>query len=148
MFYLHLFTTPNHKTRIYWIIRSLMVFFILFYMTNLPVAIWPCVRRSRIWTPTEAGHCINYKAVFITSGTINAVADFVLLILPVSQVRWQQMSRQKTLGLSSIFIISLLYVKTLRSSIDTSWLADGKTTKVRASAASCDSTPTSLAPAV
>ena len=124
MFYLHLFTTPNHKTRTYWIIRSLMVFFMLFYLTNLPVAIWPCVPRSRLWTPTEAGHCINYKVVFITLGTINAVANFFLLILPISQIRWQHMSRRRKIGVSFIFIIGLLYVNTLNLSMDGNWVAD------------------------
>ena len=148
MFYLRLFTTSNRKSRILWIIRSLMVFFMLFYMANLPVAIWPCVPRSRLWTHTEAGHCINYKTVFITLGTINAVADFVLLILPISQVQWQQMSRRREIGVSSIFMMGLLYVKTLSKRTNKTLVADRRTTKVRASAVSCASTPTSLAPAV
>ncbi|KAK0514360.1 hypothetical protein JMJ35_002977 [Cladonia borealis] len=107
MFYLHLFTTPNRKTRIYWIIRFLVVFYMLFYLANLPITIWPCVPRSRLWTPTEAGHCINYKAVFIVSGTINVVADFILLILPITQLQRQQISRRRKTGVSFIFIIGL-----------------------------------------
>ena len=148
MFYLHLFTTPNRKTRIYWTIRFLIGFYMLFYLANLPITIWPCVPRSRLWTPTEAGHCINYKAVFIISGTINVVADYILLFLPITQVRRQQMSRRREIGVSFIFIIGLLYVKSLNSSNNKTQVADKEKIKVRASAASCSSTPTFSAPAV
>ena len=148
MFYLSFFTNPSRKTRIYWTIRFLIVFYMLFYLANLAITIWPCVPRSRLWMPTEAGHCVNYKAVFIILGTINVVTNSILLILPITQVRRQQMSRRRAIGVSFVFIIGLLYVKPLNSSIDTNCAADKKTTKVRASAASCSSTPTSSAPAV
>ena len=111
MFYLRLFTTPNCRTKTYSIIRFLMVFYMLFYLTDLPIAIWPCIPRSKLWTPTEAGNCINYRTFFLISGIINTVADFSLLILPITQIRWQQMSRRRQSGVSCVLIIGLLYVK-------------------------------------
>ena len=118
IFYLRLFTTPNCRTKTFSIIRFLIVFYMLFYFTNLFIVIWPCVPRSRLWTPTAIGQCVNFRALFITSGTINTVADFILLILPITQIGRQKISRRRRIGVSVLFIIGLLYVKPLNLNID------------------------------
>ena len=124
LFYLPLFTTPNCRTKTYSIIRFLIVFLMLFYLTNLLIAIWPCIPRSKLWTPTKTGNCVNYKTLFITSGTINTVADFVLLLLPLTQVQRQPISRRRGIGVTFILVLGLLYVMTLNSSKDETKVAN------------------------
>ena len=88
----------------------MILFNFLFYLANLPVEIWPCVPRSKLWTPTEPGHCINNEEVFVAGGTINVVSDFTILLLPIVEVWRLQMSTQRKLGVSAVFATGLLYV--------------------------------------
>ena len=88
----------------------MILFNFLFYLANLPVEIWPCVPRSKLWTPTEPGHCINNEEVFVAGGTINVVSDFTILLLPIVEVWRLQMSTRRKIGVSAVFATGLLYV--------------------------------------
>lgn len=101
---------PGGRTRTYWIIQSVILFNFLFYLANLPVEIWPCVPRSKLWTPTEPGHCINNEEVFVAGGTINVISDFTILLLPIVEVWRLHMSTQRKIGVSAVFATGLLYV--------------------------------------
>ena len=101
---------PSGKNRTYWIIQGVILFNFLFYLANLPVEIWPCVPRSKLWTPTEPGHCIKNEEVFVAGGTINVVSDFTILLLPIVEVWRLHMSTQRKIGVSAVFATGLLYV--------------------------------------
>lgn len=88
----------------------MILFNFLFYLANLPVEIWPCVPRSKLWMPTEPGHCINNEEVFVAGGTINIVSDFTILLLPIVEVWRLHMSTQRKIGVSAVFATGLLYV--------------------------------------
>ncbi|CAD6591223.1 MAG: hypothetical protein ASARMPREDX12_005038 [Alectoria sarmentosa] len=98
---------PSGKTRTYWIIQGVILFNFLFYLANLPVEIWPCVPRSKLWTPTEPGHCIKNEEVFVAGGTINVVSDFTILLLPIVEVWRLHMSTQRKIGVSAVFATGL-----------------------------------------
>ena len=105
---------PGGKNRTYWIIQGVILFNFLFYLANLPVEIWPCVPRSKLWMPTEPGHCINNEEVFVAGGTINVVSDFTILLLPIVEVWRLQMATQRKIGVSAVFATGLLYVYACR----------------------------------
>ena len=88
----------------------MILFNFLFYLANLPVEIWPCVPRSKLWTPTEPGHCIKNEEVFVAGGTINVVSDFMILLLPIVEVWRLHMSKERKIGVSAVFATGLLYV--------------------------------------
>lgn len=98
---------PGNRNRTYWIIQGVILFNFLFYLANLPVEIWPCVPRSKLWTPTEPGHCINNEEVFVAGGTINVVSDFTILLLPIVEVWRLQMATQRKIGVSAVFATGL-----------------------------------------
>lgn len=98
---------PGGKNRTYWIIQGVILFNFLFYLANLPVEIWPCVPRSKLWTPTEPGHCIKNEEVFVAGGTINVVSDFTILLLPIVEVWRLHMSKERKIGVSAVFATGL-----------------------------------------
>lgn len=56
------------------------------------------------------GHCINKRALDLSSAYFNLVADLFILLLPQRVIWTLQMSRQRKIGVSSIFSVGILYV--------------------------------------
>ena len=109
LLYLRLFV-PHGRTKTWYTIQGLIIFNALFYFANLPIEIWPCVPREKLWMPTKPGHCINNEAVFVAGGSINMVSDFAILAIPIVTVWRLQMSQRKRIGVCAIFACGILYV--------------------------------------
>ena len=99
----------RNKTKTWWIIQSVIMFNALFYIANLPIEIWPCIPRRKLWMPSIPGSCINNEAVFVAGGSINMVVDFMILAIPIVSVWRLKMSIRRRIGVSAIFATGILY---------------------------------------
>ena len=85
--------------------------FVLAYSLVQTIAvIFHCVPVQAAWNPRVQGKCINVNAVFITMGVLNAITDFVTLILPMPILWSLQMPRAKKVQVMLIFLLGGLYV--------------------------------------
>lgn len=84
----------------------------LFYLANIPVEIWACVPRRKIWQPTLPGHCLNNDAVLITGGVVNVVTDWAILLIPLFWIGRLQMPLVKKIGVLAVFATGFLHVST------------------------------------
>ena len=105
---------PGAKNKTYYLIHLLIWLNLLFYIANVPIEIWPCIPRRKIWAPQTPGHCLDNEQVFVAGGSVNMVSDFAILILPIVSVSRLQMSWRKKVGVSAIFAAGFLYVLFLK----------------------------------
>lgn len=84
----------------------------LFYLANIPVEIWACVPRRKIWQPNLPGRCINNDAVLITGGVVNVVTDWVMVLIPLFWIGRLQMPLLKKIGVLAVFATGFLCVST------------------------------------
>lgn len=104
---------PNGRSTTYYTIHVLIWLNLFFYIANVPIEIWPCIPRKKLWTPSLPGHCLNNERVFVAGGAINVVSDFAILLLPVVLISRLQMPLKKKIGVSAIFATGFLYVSPL-----------------------------------
>lgn len=102
---------PGTKT--YYAIHFIIWFNMLFYLANLPVEIWACVPRRKIWQPTLPGHCLNNDALLITGGVVNVVTDWAILSIPLFSIGRLQMPLLKKIGVLAVFATGFLQVTPL-----------------------------------
>ncbi|KAL9127418.1 MAG: hypothetical protein Q9217_003714, partial [Psora testacea] len=94
---------PSGKTKTYWAIQAVILFNLLFYLANLPIEIWPCIPRRKLWNPLLPGHCINNEMVFVAGGAINMISDFLILLIPIVSIWRLKMPVKKRIGVCAIF---------------------------------------------
>lgn len=109
LLYLRIFVIAS-GTKTYYTIHFIIWFNMLFYLANLPVEIWACVPRRKIWQPTLPGHCLNNDAVLITGGVVNVVTDWATLFIPLFSIGRLQMPLLKKIGVLAVFATGFLQV--------------------------------------
>lgn len=107
LLYLRIFV-PSGRPKFYYIVHFVIWFNLLFYIANLPIEIWSCIPREKIWDPLLPGHCINNELVFVAGGIINVISDFTILALPIFSIWHLQMPTQRKVGVSAVFATGLL----------------------------------------
>ena len=105
--YLRIFV-PNHAGKIYYIVQFIIWLNLLFYIAATLVLIFICMPRKKIWEPSTPGRCVNIGIVVITTGAINVISDFSILVLPLSSIWGLQMPRKRKIVLSAVFATGLL----------------------------------------
>jgi hypothetical protein len=70
--------------------------------------IFQCHPREKIWNPLIPGSCVDVRASFIFTASVNLVSDIMLLVLPIYFVLQLQMSLNRKIGISAIFASGLL----------------------------------------
>lgn len=109
LLYLRIFVIAS-GTKTYYTIHFIIWFNMLFYLANLPVEIWACVPRRKIWQPTLPGHCLNNDAVLIIGGAVNVVTDWAILFIPLFSIGRLQMPLLKKIGVLAVFATGFLQV--------------------------------------
>ena len=105
--YLRVFV-PNHAGRLYYTVQSIIWLNLLFYIADTLVEIFTCIPRKKIWEPATPGRCVNISILVITTGAINVISDFSILVLPLSSIWGLQMPRKRKIALSAVFGTGLL----------------------------------------
>ena len=62
-----------------------------------------CTPRQKQWNPTIPGHCTDKHQAGVFSGSINALSDSLILILPLPLICRLQMSSKKKWWLLAVF---------------------------------------------
>lgn len=73
------------------------------------VLIFSCRPIAKSWDFTiTTGTCVNRPAVYISTGALNVVTDFLILLLPLPMIRGLQMPLRQKLLLGAIFSVGSL----------------------------------------
>ncbi|TGO32560.1 hypothetical protein BHYA_0306g00030 [Botrytis hyacinthi] len=104
--WIHIFGTAGR--RFTWICYTLGTINVLTYFIAITVDSSACKPRAAWWDITIQGHCINTKNLPIATGTINAVVDVFILLLPQGIIWRLHMSRDKKIGVGLVFAVGLL----------------------------------------
>lgn len=105
--YLRIFV-PNHAGKLYYTVLLIIWLNLLFYTATTLVEIFTCMPRKKIWEPSTPGRCVNTGFLVITTGAINVISDFSILMLPLSSIWGLQMPKKRKIALSAVFATGLL----------------------------------------
>ena len=105
--YLRIFV-PNHAGKLYYAVQFMIWLNLLFYIAVTLVGIFTCTPRKKIWESSTPGRCVNTNVLEITTGTINVISDFSILMLPLNSIWRLQMPRKRKIALSAVFATGLL----------------------------------------
>ncbi|KAI9825722.1 MAG: hypothetical protein M1826_006906 [Phylliscum demangeonii] len=101
LLYLRIFA-PTARMR--WAIIGCITF-IAAYTTAVEVgSIFGCTPVSMIWDITQHGRCIDGKILGITAAVLNALADLIILLLPIPGLMQLQMAPRQKVALLAIFL--------------------------------------------
>ena len=106
---MHIFS-PTRSGITYYLCYFIILFNFLFYTIVMFVAIFVGSPRRKFWNPKKPGHYLNIDSVNIITSVINAVSDFVLLLLRIICVFRLQMPLRKKIGVSAVFATAALLV--------------------------------------
>lgn len=104
--YLRIFV-PNHAGKLYYTVLLIIWLNLLFYTATTLVEIFTCMPRKKIWEPSTPGRCVNTGFLVITTGAINVISDFSILMLPLSSIWGLQMPKKRKIALSAVFATGL-----------------------------------------
>ena len=91
------------------ILRTFMVICCLFYITTVPVKIWECTPRARIWDKSIGGTCIKVASVLNADGVFNTFSDFFILLVPIKALWNLQMNTKRKIEVGLLFTVGLMY---------------------------------------
>lgn len=75
---------PVHRTCV--ILHIVLWANFIFYLAGTFVEAFQCLPVQKAWYPLLSGHCLNRKAAQTNSAAINTSSDFVILVVPLSNV--------------------------------------------------------------
>lgn len=87
-----------------------MVICCVFYITTIPVKIWECTPRARIWNKSIEGSCIDVAKVLNADGVFNTFSDIVILLVPIKALWKLQMMTKRKIGIGLLFTVGLMQV--------------------------------------
>ncbi|KAG8159748.1 hypothetical protein KVR01_010385 [Diaporthe batatas] len=109
---------------------ALGVFTVLWCLTSAIGSICQCVPVESFWDDSVEGHCIDFGILQLTCTICNITTDFIILFLPVGQIRRLHVSKAKkrwihfslAMGGSACVVSIVRLVFALQvGSIDASW---------------------------
>ena len=102
-----IFVAKKRNAR-WWIITCLIAANAIFFTILLFLEIFECVPRTKIWTPTVPGRCINIEETFVATGAINVLDDFLILGLPMIWIWQLHTPTRRKMGIAAVFAAGLL----------------------------------------
>lgn len=101
-FYYRIFAIPQFR-RILYVIAAVVTCYII--PVNL-LCIFQCTPVHSFWDVGVPGHCINIDRLFIASGSINVVLDFIIFALPIPLLWRLRTSFNQRIVLTAIFTVA------------------------------------------
>ena len=86
-------------------LRLFMAICCLFYLSTVPVKIWECIPRARIWDRSIEGTCISIPKLLNTVGLVNTLTDFFILVIPINALWKLQMKARKKVGIALLITL-------------------------------------------
>ena len=107
--YLRIFAPTKQRNSMFWGVHIVIWCNFVFYFVITFFEIFACNPREKYWDVLiTTGSCFNTLAENIAAGAINAVSDFVILLLPQPVIWRLQMPLKKRLQVSVIFLAGFL----------------------------------------
>ena len=78
---------------------------VVFYLIDTFLVIFECNPRARAWDDSVPGSCFSLHQLGVSSGIVNVISDFVILVLPLQKVWRLQMAWQKKWRVLVVFAV-------------------------------------------
>ncbi|KAK8076108.1 hypothetical protein PG994_003380 [Apiospora phragmitis] len=107
--WLHIFVPRGTRNNyFYWISVALLAVNFLFNSAAIIVINLTCTPHAKAWDQLLPGHCFDGRGLYVASAVVNFVLDLVILVLPQKVIWGLNMSVQKRLGVSAVFVVGLI----------------------------------------
>ncbi|XXG97442.1 hypothetical protein Hte_003743 [Hypoxylon texense] len=106
--WLYIFVPSHTHNYFFWACHVLLWLNILFYLAMMILPNAACTPHDKIWNPLLPGKCTNTSFSSTSVAAVNFATDIILIILPQRVIWGLQMSLQKRIGVSLIFLIGVL----------------------------------------
>ncbi|KAI1195586.1 hypothetical protein F5X97DRAFT_307747 [Nemania serpens] len=109
--WIRIFASAGPRTAFNWTCYTVATINILLYLGSILTDAVSCHPREYWWDQTiPGGHCADTKNLPIVTGTLNAVIDLFILLLPQGVIWKLHMTRQKRFGVSLVFLVGIVSV--------------------------------------
>ncbi|TGJ87739.1 hypothetical protein E0Z10_g1066 [Xylaria hypoxylon] len=109
--WMRIFASAGPRTAFNWTCYIVAAINILLYLGSILTDSVSCHPREYWWDQTiVGGHCADTKKLPIVTGTLNAIIDLFILLLPQGIIWRLQMSTRKRLGVSIVFLVGTISV--------------------------------------
>ncbi|KAI0118756.1 hypothetical protein GGR51DRAFT_497519 [Nemania sp. FL0031] len=108
--WIRIFASAGPRTAFNWTCYILATINILLYLGSILTDAVSCHPREYWWDRTIQGHCADTKNLPIVTGTLNAVIDLFILLLPQGVIWKLNMTSRKRWGVSLVFLVGTLSV--------------------------------------
>ncbi|PVI08013.1 hypothetical protein DM02DRAFT_511120 [Periconia macrospinosa] len=105
-----IFTTPNIRGAVFWVIRISLWANALAYTTFLFLHIFICWPRERIANPTVPGHCMDSNRLNMALGGLNTFSDIEAFFVPAWAVWRLHLDVKRKLSVFAVFAVGALAV--------------------------------------
>ena len=106
LLYRRVFPNPRFRA-ILWLVG---IFILCYSITLFFGVIFQCNPIKGAWDLTLGAKCINLSLVILTMSCLNALTDFITLLLPLPLLWKLHLPRQRKVQLMGIFLLGGLYV--------------------------------------
>src|SRR6266536_3313731 len=103
--YLRIFLTPGFRRLVKWIIAIVFLHGVVFVFC----VAFQCIPVDSIWTQ-EGGKCLDSQALVYTGAAIDIFEDFMVMFLPIFELRGLNLSTKRKIALGFMFALGSLYV--------------------------------------
>lgn len=106
--WLYIFVPSHTRNYVFWACHVLLWLNILFYVAMMILPNAACKPHNKIWDPVLPGKCVNTSFSSTLVASVNFTTDIILIILPQKVIWGLQMSIQRRIGVSLIFLVGVL----------------------------------------
>ena len=99
--------------RVFFIVVSVVVVAILvigFWIGCTVADLLNCIPIEWTWRNSLADprYCFNYNIFWLASGIVEAIIDFLILMMPIKVILGLQLSRSKKVAVLAVFLLGIL----------------------------------------
>lgn len=85
-----------------------MVLCCVYYLTTIPLKIWECTPRAKIWNKSIERTCVHIAKLLNADGVFNTSSDIFILLVPVKALWTLQMKIARKVGIGLLFTVGLM----------------------------------------
>ncbi|KLU85909.1 hypothetical protein MAPG_04928 [Magnaporthiopsis poae ATCC 64411] len=95
-----------------WAVKGGIVFMMLHGVVFTFLIIFQCLPISGSWDPLVQAKCLDFRAITYAGAALSVAEDFVLVLMPIPEMRTMKLNWRKAIGLSFMFGFGLLATAT------------------------------------
>ena len=95
-----------HRWNLFHILIHILLWInVVFYTIDTFLVIFECDPRAKVWDDSIPGHCFSLHQLGVSSGVINVISDFAILLLPLRRIWQLQMRWTKKWRFLAVFAV-------------------------------------------